>query len=116
MPLTAQAKLRQLLGEEVPQGGTEDDTLFTNEEIEDFLGDTPVEDEDGLERAAYEGWRVKAAKLSSLVDNTEGNVQRKFSQLLDNALDMVKMYHRASGGPTEGRTRVGRARRAGVEW
>lgn len=111
MPLTPNQRLRQLLGEDIPVGSSDVDTLFTEEEIDDLL----AENED-LERAAYEGWRVKAARLSNLVDNTEGNVQRKFSQLLDNANDMIKLYLRSSGGPTEGRTRVGRIRRPGVEW
>ena len=112
MPLTPDAQLRQLLGEDIPSGGSEEDTLFTNEQILDLL----LEGGGDVERAAYNGWRVKAAKLSSLVDNTEGNIQRKFSQLLDNALEMVKVYQRSSSGPTEGRARVGRIRRPGVEW
>lgn len=116
MALSQSDKLRQLLGEQVPPGGVEADTLFSSDEIEDFLSNVPLGDSEGMERAAYEGWRVKAAKLSNLVDTTEGNVQRKFSQLLDNALDMLKAYSRSSGGATEGRSRVGRARRAGVEW
>lgn len=111
MPITQNEKLRQLLGEDVPTNGTEYDTLFTDEEIVDLLESSP-----GVERAAYEGWRVKAARLSNLVDTTEGNSQKKFSQLLDNANDMIKIYLRSSSGSTEGRTRVGRARRPGVEW
>lgn len=111
MPLSEDERLRQLLGEQYPDGGNASDTLFSDREIEDLL-----ELHTDLERAAYEGWRVKAAKLSSLVDNTEGNVQRKFSQLLDNALDMLKEYRRSSAGPTEGRARVGRIVRPGVEW
>lgn len=114
MPLAPDDKLRQLIGEMIPDGGTAADTLFTAEEIDDLLEGVDVATE--MERAAFEGWRIKAAKLSNLVDNTEGNVQRKFSQLLDNAEAMLKIYQRASGGSTEGRTRVGRARRAGVEW
>lgn len=116
MPLTSSEKLRQLLGEQVPEGGAEADTLFTDEEIEDLLEGVADGDKDAMERAVYQGWRVKAAKLSNLVDTTEGNVQRKFSQLLKNAQDMIKLYGRTSGGNTEGRARVGRARRAGVEW
>lgn len=116
MALSPSEKIRQLLGEQIPADGSSEDTLFTDEEIEDLLSDVTPGDQDAFERAAYQGWRVKAAKLSNLVDTTEGNVQRKFSQLLDNALDMLKTYSRTSGGNTEGRTRVGRARRAGVEW
>lgn len=112
MALTDDERLRQLLGEQVPEGGHARDTLFSDLEIEDLL---ELTDSD-VERAAYEGWRVKAAKLSSLVDNTEGNIQRKFSQLLDNAETMLKVYQRSSSGPTEGRTRIGRIVRPGVEW
>lgn len=116
MPLAPDQKLRQLLGEQVPDGGTASDTLFTDEEIIDLIENLQPGDADGMERAAFEGWRIKAAKLSNLVDTTEGNIQRKFSQLLDNANDMVKLYSRAAGGATEGRTRIGRAVRPGVEW
>lgn len=112
MALTDDQRLRGLLGEDIPAAGTASDTLFTDEEITDLL----LQANSNVERAAYEGWRVKAARLSSLVDTTEGNSQKKFSQLLDNANDMIKLYLRSSSGPTEGRTRIGRARRAGVEW
>jgi hypothetical protein len=112
MPLDDNDRLRALLGEDVPPGGSVADTLFTNEEIQRFLTDNPG----NIERAAYDGWRVKAARLSNLVDTTEGNVQRKFSQLSANAETMVKTYLHSVNGPTEGRTRVGRAVRPGVEW
>lgn len=111
MPLTDNERLRSLLGEDVPEDGSAADTLFKDEEIDDFLATYS-----DMERAAYEGWRVKAARLSNLVDNTEGNVQRKFSQLLDNALDMQKIYLRSSSGATEGRTRIGRAVRPPIQW
>lgn len=112
MALTPDQKLRSLLGEDIPEGGTEADTMFSDAEIGDLLAENPV----NLERAAYEGWRVKAARLASLVDTTEGNSQKKFSQLLSHAQDMIKLYLRATSGPTEGRTRVGRIVRPGVEW
>lgn len=111
MALTDTDRLRSLLGEDIPRDGKDSDTLFSEEEIQDLLvrfGD--------MERAAYEGWRVKAARLSNLVDTTEGNVQRKFSQLLAGAQDMMKSYSRSSSGATDGRTRIGRAVRPGVEW
>lgn len=111
MALSREDKLRQLLGEQVPPGGSESDTLFTLEEINDLLSENG-----DMERAAFEGWRVKAAKLSNLVDSTEGNSQRKFSQLHSQALDQIKIYMRSSPGPTEGRARVGRAVRPPVEW
>lgn len=111
MPLSLNEQLRQLLGEDIPANGAASDTLFTDEEITDLVNEYP-----DMERAAYQGWRVKAARLSNLVDTTEGNSQKKFSQLLDNAQDMIKMYLRSSGGPTEGRTRIGRAVRPPIQW
>lgn len=109
--LTDDERLRNLLGEPIPPDGTEDDTMFLNVEIKQLLESNP-----NLDRAAYEGWRVKAAKYSGLVDTTEGNTQRKFSQLRAGAMDMMKLYERDRGGPTEGRARVGRISRRGVEW
>lgn len=111
MPLSDADKLRELLGEEIPDGGSELDTLFKDERIQDLLNSSP-----DMDRAVLDGWKAKAAKLSNLVDTTEGNSQKKYSQLLDNAQDMIKLYARSSTGPTEGRTRIGRIRRAPVEW
>jgi len=111
MPRTEIARLRSILGEDIPSGGDEQDTLFTDREVQEYISSTP-----SLDRAGYEGWRVKAARLSNLVDTTEGNSQKKYSQLLDHALEMIKLYQRSSGGPTEGRARVGRIKRPAVEW
>jgi hypothetical protein len=103
------ARLRRLIGEKIPDGGSEVDTLFV--ELSDIIDAAP-----DMDRAALDGWREKAAALSNLVDTTEGNSQKKFSQLLDNALDMQKTWSRSSTGPTEGRARVGRIRREPVPW
>lgn len=111
MALTDNEKLRQLLGESYPPGGNASSTLFTDEEITEFITGTPT-----LERAAYEGWRVKAARLASLVDSSEGNNSKKFSQLHAQALEMVKIYQRSTEGATEGRARVGRIKRPKLEW
>jgi hypothetical protein len=112
MALDPSDRLRSMLGEDIPDGGSAADTMFSDLEIADLLETFP----ENLERAAYEGWRVKAARLASLVDSTEGNSQHKFSQLRTNAEEMIKLYTRTSSGPTEGRTRVGRIVRPGVEW
>lgn len=113
MPLNEYEKLRQLLGEMIPDGGQASDTLFSDDEIKELLESNPEGD---FDRAAYEGWRAKAAKLSSLVDTTEGNAQRKFSQLLTNALAMMNSYKRSTTGPTDGRSRVGTIRREPPAW
>lgn len=107
MALTDIDRLRSLLGEEVPDGGTDSDTLFSDEKIDDLL---LLAGQD-VERAAYEGWRIKAAKLSDLVDITEGNASRAMSDAHKHALDMIRHFQRSSGGPTEGRTRIGSIRR-----
>lgn len=112
MALDEREQVRLLLGEMIPAGGSDTDTLLTDEELDHFL----VQGAGNLERAAYEGWRAKAAKLSNLVDTTEGNEQRKYSQLHTQAMAMIGHYAKASGGETEGRTRVGRIRRDPIPW
>lgn len=97
-------ELRLLIGESVPVGGGDTDTLLLDEQLTKMIEDSTG----NLERAAYEGWRVKAAQFANLVDVTDGAASRSMSDLLKNATDMVKLYSRTSQGPTEGRTRVGR--------
>lgn len=109
MATSAPDKLRAMLGERIPKGGTFDDTLFTDQQILDLIEDAG----DNLERAAFEGWRIKLAEFANLVDVTDATAQRKMSDLSENAEAMVKVYQRASGGNTEGRTRVGRIVRGG---
>jgi hypothetical protein len=107
MALSPAEKLRQLLGETTEVDGDPADTLFTDEEIAGLLDEA----DGNIERAAYEGWRAKAAKFANLVDVTEGNAARSMSDLHDHAVKMMSTYARASAGPTEGRTRIGRIRR-----
>lgn len=97
-------ELRLLIGESIPVGGSEVDSLLTNVQLTKMIEDSTG----NLERAAYEGWRVKAAQFANLVDVTDGAASRSMSDLLKNATDMVKLYAKSSTGPTEGRTRVGR--------
>lgn len=104
MALSNSTRLRSLLGESIPPSGSAADTMFTEAQILDFL----ALGNDDLERAAYEGWRAKAANFANLVDVTEGNASRAFSDLLKHANDMVKTYSKASSGPTEGRARIGK--------
>src|ERR1044071_4639966 len=91
------ASLRLLLGETVPEGGTADDTLFTDDQIGSWIDTNP-----SVERAAYDGWRAKAAQFANLVNVVDGAASREFSDLLENARQMVAMYQRSSSGPTEG--------------
>jgi|SRR5882672_424352 len=100
-------RLRALIGEKIPDGGEETDTQFSNVEMENLLLDSGYH----LERAAFEGWRLKAAIYADLVNVTEGNASRQMSDLHKHALDMVKAYSVTSSVLTQGRTRIGRIRR-----
>ena len=104
MALTDAGRLRGLLAEVIPPGGSANETLFSDEDIEDLLEQTGG----NLDRAAYEGWRRKAAEYADLVNVTEGNSSREMSDLHEHALEMIAYYGRSRFGPTEGRTRIGR--------
>lgn len=111
MALTPAQRLRHHLGEVIPEGGADTDTMFRDEIIDDLL-----ENNRGvIELAALEGWRLKAAEAANLVDVTEGNAQQKMSQLREHAENMIKLYLRSSTGPTEGRARIGRVTRPPME-
>lgn len=97
-------ELRGLLGETIYLGQSEGDTLFTNQRLAVILDNN----NGNLERAAYDGWREKAATLANLVTVTEGAASREMTELQDKALEMVKLYAKSSTGPTEGRARIGR--------
>jgi hypothetical protein len=99
MALTDAERLRSMLSDTDP-----DDPILSDEQISDLL----TLSENNLERAAFDGWRIKAAYYANLVDVTEGNASRAMSDLQDHALQMMKTYERSRGGPTEGRTRIGR--------
>ncbi|MBU5441214.1 hypothetical protein [Paenibacillus sp. MSJ-34] len=51
-------ELRELLDEEIPLGGTEADTAFTDAQLNRMLNQAP-----NIYAAAAEGWRRKAAKI-----------------------------------------------------
>lgn len=85
-------RVRDLLGEPIPEGGSDTDTLFSSQKITDLLTDAGGD----VEAAVAEGWRVKAALLADLVDTTEGTSKRAMSNLHKNALAMAQ----ASGTPS----------------
>lgn len=103
---TTQEKItsvREMIGEVIPAGGTEAETLFTDDRVTAW-----IEASNSLEGAALTGWRAKAAQFASLVDVTDGAASRAMSDLLDHAEKMVKMYTGLSRGPAFGRSRVGK--------
>lgn len=100
MALTQEQQLRQYLGEVIPEGGTAADTMFTDEQIQDFLGQGGGD----LNTALYWGWVAKEAELSNLVTTRTGQAQRNFSDLHKRAVDKVKYYGDLTGIiPTGGR-------------
>ena len=103
MTMTQGDRLRQLLGDTIPPGQHETDCFFGSDEISDLL----LNSNGNLERAAVEGWRVKAAAYADLVNVTEGNAVREMAGLHKNALAQIKYYERTTSGTSSGRTRIG---------
>lgn len=93
MALADAVRLRDLLGESIPPGGSEDDTLFTDAQIQDFLERAS----DNLDLAAYYGWEVKAAALANLATTKEGQGQENLSDLSKAAELRVKHFGLRAG-------------------
>lgn len=102
----AVAELRDMLGEPIPEGGTETDTLFTDAQLGKW-----VINYTNLDYAAVKGWQVKMAHFADLVDVTDGASSRKLGDLLNHAERMIIMHRKQALGPVAGRTRVGKIRR-----
>ena len=114
MALTDSERLRQLLGERIPPGRTAEDTMFSEEEIEEFLARGSVNETNPIEAAAYYGWQSKAAELSNYVNVIEGNSSREMGELHRQALRMVTQYAGFVPAPGRGKAVVGYIRRPGV--
>lgn len=107
MALTDAERLRQKLGESVPEGGTDADTLFSDAQIADFLATTTT-----MEEAAYEGWIAKAAELANLVTVQEGQSKLNMSDLHQAALKQVEAFGVMAGVGAKSRSiRIGRLTR-----
>lgn len=102
MAMTSAERLRALLGESIPAGKTASDTLLSDDVIDDLL----QRYEDNPLAARGEGWELKAALLSTLVDTTEGGSSRRLSQQHAAALKQAAAF-----GANSGTTRVHRLRR-----
>lgn len=65
-------KLRRLLDEKIPPGGTDADTRFDNEELDEILAEAT-----NIWEAAAEGWDLKASRVFSdrggIVQQTAGD-------------------------------------------
>jgi hypothetical protein len=93
MAMTDTERLRALLGETIPVGGSASDTLFSEDQVDDLLTR-----HGSVEAAESEGWRQKAAALATLVDTTEGSSTRKHSAAHKAALAQVRTANTTAGG------------------
>ena len=106
-------KLRQKLGEVIPEGGSAADTMFTDEQINLMLTEAPT-----ITHAIVEGWEIKIAEWASLVNVNDGASARAFSDLMEHGENRLKYYRgQLVAGPggvgRSGRTRIGKIIRHG---
>lgn len=87
-------RLRAYLGERIPQGGSDDDTLFAADEIEDLINNFqyPLVGNEGLYLAAAEGWERKASYYANMADHEQGGAKDALSQLKQNATSQADRY------------------------
>lgn len=104
-----QRELRELLDEEIPAGGTEAETEFTDDQINRLLRPAV-----NMHAAAAEGWRRKAGKIQKklgLISSYQsGNERYEYVNLttaLNAAMNMVKMYDDLAGRPMLGSYMLG---------
>jgi len=105
MEVTDLDRLRDRLGERIPDGGSEADTMFTNHQLSDLLD----RNDGDLEAAIFEGWQIKVAEFSNLVDTTEGTSKRSMGDLRSQAQAILDELRDSS--PTNRRTRIHTLRR-----
>lgn len=91
-------RLRRLVGDRIPQGGTDQDTFWSDTELGEIYDEKKT-----YEAAAYECWREKAGEYARLIDISDSGVDRKLSQKHTNANRMVETYRKAiADGATAG--------------
>ena len=88
------AKLRRLIDEVIPAGGTDQDTRFTDEELDEILAAAST-----IEEAAAECWERKAARAFSerggLEESRAGDESHRFVSLKeyrDHCLAMAELF------------------------
>ena len=104
MNRTNAQRVRALLGEVIPSGGSATDTMFSDDEVDDFL----EQGFDDPNAAAYWGWMEKAANYAKMVNVNEGNAARELSDLHRQALRMADRYVGWVETPSRGRARMGK--------
>lgn len=89
-------RLRRLIDEVIPQGGTDADTRFTDAELDEILEGVQY-----LEEAASEVWELKAARAYSerggLEESRAGDEAHRFASLKDyrdHCLQMAELFRR----------------------
>lgn len=95
MSLNSAAVLRAYLGEKIPDDGTDDDTLFTDDEITELLTyfQGPYAGAvEGLYLAAAEGWERKASLYADQADHQQGGAVDTLSQLRSAATAQADRY------------------------
>ena len=102
-------QVRMQVGEMIPAGGTADDTMFTDDQIQSFL----TLNNQLINRATAMAWRSKGAELAGLVDVQEGNSSRKMSQAHEQAMAMARYWASVPENPVViGQTHIGTNRRS----
>lgn len=107
------ARVREKLGEVIPDGGTEADTLFTDNQIKVWTLNSLT-----FNHIMVEAWEAKLGAVSDLVDVTDGASSRRMATLAERAEANLRYYRqRVAAGPDDGlnrtRTRVGKIVRRG---
>lgn len=93
MALTDAERLRQMLGESIPSGGSDEETLFSEREIDDFL----LRGEGDLNKAAYHGWVAKSGIYANMADVQEGVSREALGRLFEMAQTKVDEFGGLSG-------------------
>lgn len=99
MALTIEEHLRLLLGERIPEGGSDTDTFFSDDELAALLATT----NNTLSQAASLGWRSKAAEFAKYIDIDESGSSRKLSQMYRQAVLQADHFESLSGAALEER-------------
>lgn len=84
MALTDIDYLRYLLEDRIPDGGTDQDTFFTNSDLTDILSRNSKH----IYASAASGWIIRAADYHRYLDTGD----KKISQIWEHAHKMAKYY------------------------
>jgi hypothetical protein len=80
-------RLRENLGEVIPEGGADTDTFFTDDQIQDLWDQMGT-----LTGASWLGWVKKASDMANNIDLQSGATRLALSALHKQALAQVKLF------------------------